>query len=171
LQVTIRLPGDLPSLLVQGTKVTMQSPRISGFTHDGRPYHLSARAAAQDLADTTKVELQDLRAQVEMQGNSTIDMAAKLGLYETKTEVLVLREGILLTSSTGYEGRLSEATVDIRKGRVVSEKPVAVKLLNGTLNANRLEVIDAGALLRFDGDVTMTLTLDNAAGAKRAERP
>ena len=163
LKLLIRLPGEFPGLVIQGTKITMQAPRISGYTADGRPYQLNARAAAQDLTDPSKVELQDLRAKVEMQDKTGIDMSASLGTYETKTEMLVLRDNILLTSSTGYEARLSEAMVDIRKGAIVSEKPVAVKMLNGMLNANRLEVINAGELLRFDGGVTMTMNLDNSA--------
>ena len=42
-----------------------------------------------------------------------------------------------------------------RAGNVVSDKPVEVKMLNGTLNANRLEVADKGdvvALRRRRGD-------------------
>jgi lipopolysaccharide export system protein LptC len=35
---------------------------------------------------------------------------------------------------------------------------VEVKMLQGTLNANRLEVTDTGALIRFDGGVNMMLT-------------
>ena len=50
--------------------------------------------------------------------------------------------------------------IDIRKGNVVSEKPVEVKMLQGTLNANRLEIVDSGDLVRFDGGVTMTLMLN-----------
>jgi lipopolysaccharide export system protein LptC len=163
LKLLIRLPGEFPGLVIQGTKVTMQAPRISGYTTDGRPYQLNARAAAQDLTDPSKVELQDLRAKVEMQDKTVMDMSASLGSYGTKTEMLMLRDNILLTSSNGYEARLSEATIDMRKGKVVSDKPVAVKMLNGTLNANRLEVTDAGELLRFDGGVTMTMNLDNSA--------
>ena len=53
--------------------------------------------------------------------------------------------------------------VDIRKGNVVSEKPVEVEMLQGTLNANRLEIVNSGELVRFDGGVNMTVMLDSAA--------
>ncbi len=33
------------------------------------------------------------------------------------------------------------AMIDIRKGTVKSSKPVAIKLLNGDLNANKLEIL------------------------------
>jgi len=50
--------------------------------------------------------------------------------------------------------------VDVRKGDVVSEKPVWVKLLNGFLDAQRLEVSENGSVLRFGGGVSMTLNPD-----------
>jgi len=53
-------------------------------------------------------------------------MSAVSGVYDAKTEMLTLRENIELTSSTGYEGRLTEAVIDVRKGNVVSDKPVSV---------------------------------------------
>ena len=51
--------------------------------------------------------------------------------------------------------------VDIRKGNVVSDHPVEVKMLQGTLNAKRLEIVDSGELVRFDGGVDMTLMLND----------
>ncbi len=51
--------------------------------------------------------------------------------------------------------------MDVKAGHVVSKKPVDVKLLNGTLTANRLEIINKGEVARFEGNVVMNLTLDN----------
>jgi lipopolysaccharide export system protein LptC len=93
-----------------------------------------------------------------MQDKSTVEMTAVDGFYDTKAEMLTLGQRIVLSSSTGYEGILAEAQVDIRKGRIVSEKPVQVKMLQGTLNANRLEVTETGAVVRFEGGVRMMLT-------------
>ena len=44
-----------------------------------------------------------------------------------KTEMLTLTDEINVVSSNGYEARLSEAAVDVRKGSIISEKPVWVK--------------------------------------------
>jgi lipopolysaccharide export system protein LptC len=55
---------------------------------------------------------------------------------------------------------MSEATVDTRGGNVVSEHPVQVKMLQGTLDANRLDVIDNGDLVRFGGGVNMVLNFN-----------
>ena len=45
----------------------------------------------------------------------------------------------------------------------MSDAPVAVKLLQGTLDAKRLEIIDSGDLVRFHGGVSMTLMLNGTA--------
>jgi len=163
-----RLPGELGKLVINGTKITMQQPRLSGFTNDSRAYEFSADAAAQDITKPDFVELRDLHAKMEMEDKSTVNMAADTGSYDMKSELLTLNSNITLVSSTGYEGRLSEAVIDMKKGNVVSEKPVWIKLLNGFLNAKRLEVVDNGAVLRFDGGVAMTLQPDKDS-AKASE--
>lgn len=156
-----RLPGELGKLVIKGSKITMQQPRLAGFTIDSRAYVFTANTAAQDVTRPDFLELQQPKAKVEMADKSTVDMSATSGTYDMKTEMLTLNDDVRLVSSTGYEGRLSEAVVDVRKGNVVSEQPVSVKLLNGFLDAKRLEVVDNGAVLRFDGGVAMTLHLDS----------
>ena len=163
-----RLPGELGKLVIHGTKITMEQPRLTGFTNDSRAYEFTANAAAQDITKPDLVELHKPHAKIQMQDKSTVTMSAVSGVYNMKSELLKLSEDINLVSSTGYEGRLSEAQIDVRKGRVVSEKPVWVKLLNGFLNAQRLEVADNGAMVRFGGGVAMTILPDNNATKSNA---
>jgi lipopolysaccharide export system protein LptC len=151
-----RLPGELGNLVIHGTKITMQSPHLSGFTVDSRAYEFSADAAAQDITKPDLVELHQLRAKMEMQDKSTVEMSAVSGIYDIKTEMLTLNDNIELQSSTGYAGKLSEAVIDVKKGNVVSDKPVWVKMLDGFLNAQSLDIVDNGSVIRFSG-VAMTI--------------
>jgi lipopolysaccharide export system protein LptC len=166
LRLLAKLPIDIGDLVVSGTKITMEHPRLSGFTRDARAYELSADAAKQDLTKPNQIELRNIRAKVQMQDKSTIELSATVGFYDSKAETLKLDQNIVLSSTAGYRGQLSEALIDIRKGYVVSEQPVAVEMLQGTLNASRLEIVDSGDLVRFDGGVNMTLMLSNAAAAR-----
>jgi lipopolysaccharide export system protein LptC len=152
-----RLPGELGKLVIRGTKITMEQPKLTGFTADSRAYEFTANAAAQDITKPDLIELQQLHAKMQMEDKSTVEMTASTGTYDMKAEKLFLHDHIVLVSSTGYEARLSEAVVDTSQGTVVSEKPVQVKMLNGFLDAKRLEVAEKGAVLRFDGGVSMTL--------------
>ena len=38
-----KLPVDIGNLVVSGTKITMESPHLSGFTPDQRPYESGPR--------------------------------------------------------------------------------------------------------------------------------
>jgi lipopolysaccharide export system protein LptC len=74
-----------------------------------------------------------------------------------------LENDIRLSSSSGYSGRLSEAFVNIRSGNVVSDQPVELQMLQGKLNANKLEIVNNGDLVRFHDGVVMDLMLNGGA--------
>jgi lipopolysaccharide export system protein LptC len=155
----IRLPGELGKLVIKGTKITMQAPKLTGYTNDARPYEFTANAAAQDITKPDLVELDKLHAKMGMADKSTVEMTAPSGIYDMKGNMLTLNDDIVLVSSTGYAARLTEAVVDMKSGNVVSNKPVKVKLLNGTLNGERMEITEKGDTIRFEG-VTMVLHPD-----------
>jgi lipopolysaccharide export system protein LptC len=161
LRLLAKIPINVGDVVVSGTKITMAQPRMTGFTSDARAYEFTADAAAQDMTKPDIVELSNIHGKVAMQDKSTVDMSADAGTYDTKAETLKLVRNILLNSSTGYQARLTEAIVDTKKGDVVSDQPVEVKLLQGMLNANRLEIVNSGELLRFHGGVDMVLTPSN----------
>jgi lipopolysaccharide export system protein LptC len=152
---SLRLPGELGKLVIKGTKVTMQQPRLSGFTVDSRPYQFIANSAEQDITKPDLMELHEIQAKIEMEDKSIVNVTSNSGTYDMKTEMLTLVDHVHLVSSTGYEARLSEAAIDVHKGTVRSDKPVWVKLTNGVINAKRLEVLDGGDVIRFGGGVSM----------------
>lgn len=156
----LRLAGDVGKLLINGTKVTMQQPRLSGFTVDSRPYEFTANSAEQDITKPDLMELHQIAAKIEMQDKSTVNVTSNSGTYDMKSEMMTLNESVHVVSSTGYEVRLSDAVIDVHKGNVVSDKPVWVKLTNGFIKAKRLEVIDGGDVIRFSGGVSMTVHPD-----------
>jgi lipopolysaccharide export system protein LptC len=168
LRMLSKLPVDLSSLVVSGSKIMMQQPRLAGFTRDNRRYNLTAQAAGQDVTKPDLVELHGIRATMEMQDKAVFQTTAKMGLYNSKTEQLTLNQDIVVTSSSGYEALLSEAVVDVRAGKIVSEKPVEVKTSAWTINANRMEVAESGDLMRFERGVTVMLLPDSTGPATTA---
>ncbi len=168
LRALAKLPVNLNDLVVSGTKITMEKPRMSGFTKDARAYEFNADAAAQDLTKPDIVELHNIRAKMQMQDQSMINLSADTGVYDTKHETLKLDTNIVLTSSNGDKGRLSQAIIDVKKGNVVSDQPVELEFLQGVLNAKKLEIVDSGDLVRFHGGVDMVLMLNDTALPKPA---
>jgi lipopolysaccharide export system protein LptC len=159
-----KLPIDLSKLSVSGTKITMDSPHLAGFLPDRRPYEVWAKAATQDVTDPTKVDMQTIRAQIQMQDKSTMRLDADKGHFDTKAQLLDLMDHIFLQTTSGYEAHLSQARVDIATGIVTSDNPVDVKLTNGTLNSQNLRITEHGASAVFGGGVTMNLKLPPDSG-------
>lgn len=171
LRALAKLPVNISDMVVSGTKITMEKPRMTGFTKDARAYEFNADAAAQDLTKPDIVELKNIRARLQMQDQSMMDMSADTGIYDTKRETLKLDTNIILMSSNGNKGRLSQAMIDIKKGNVVSNQPVELEFLQGVLNAKKLEIVDSGDLIRFHGGVDMVLMLNDTALSKPDPAP
>src|SRR6266480_608495 len=67
-----KLPVDMGNLVVSGTKITMETPHLSGYSTDQRPYELWAKTATQDLTDPDHVDIKALRAKVLMEDKTTV---------------------------------------------------------------------------------------------------
>ena len=152
-----KLPLDIGNLVVSGTKITMESPHLSGYSPDRRPYEVWAKTAIQDVTAPDRVELQTLRAKVLMEDQSTLTLKALTGLMDTKQQQLDLRKDIYLQTTSGYEAWLSQAFVDMGKNTVTSDEHVDVKWEGGKLSADKMKITDGGDNVRFDGNVVMNI--------------
>jgi lipopolysaccharide export system protein LptC len=152
-----KIPLDMGNLVVSGTKITMESPHLSGYTPDQRPYEMWAKTAVQDVTDPNHVELNKVRTRLLMQDGSTVFLDSLTGLFDNKAQTLDLHKNIFLKTTTGYEARLTQAHIDMVKNTVDSDQHVDVKLTNGTLSSDRLRITGGGELIIFEGNVVMHL--------------
>lgn len=144
---------------VSGTNVTMESPKLTGFRNDNRPYEVTASAATQDVKNPNFVELKDLRARIVTdEKGSAARLEAAIGILNTQKEQMNLRQDVRVHTDNGQEVRLSSAFVDFKAGTVVSEEPVTVTLGNGIIEAAGLKVTDNGKVMQFKGRVRTTFT-------------
>jgi len=166
-----KLPLDIGNLVVSGTKITMESPHLSGFTPDQRPYEMWAKTAVQDVSDPDHVELNKLRTKLLMQDGSTVFLDSLGGMFDNKAQTLDLHKDIFMQTTNGYQARLTQAHIDMVKNTVDSDEHVDVKLTNGTLSSDRLRIIGGGEVVRFEGNVVMHLdhlTIDDGSAAQAA---
>ena len=144
-----RLPSMSGKLGVQGSKVTMESPKIAGIGRNQRAYQLTAETAVQDLKKPDQIELQNLRAEIEMADADIVVVTAKSGTYHTKIDKVTLREHVVFTTSQGLNAKLREAVIDMKKGTLQSDQSVDLKLPSGRVQANGVEIEDSGEVVRF----------------------
>ena len=166
MQIFDKLPSVSGKLGVQGSKITMELPRIAGFTRDARAYELNAETAVQDITKPELVELLNLRAKMELQDKDMVQLTANSGTYNTKADKIILRDQVVVTSQQGYKVLMREAAVEMKKGNVISELPVEITLPNGLLKANRMEIIDSGDVMRFERGVVLDLDGEKKEAAR-----
>ena len=162
MRLLFRIPDLGGDLVISGTKITMQSPRVNGFTRDARPYELSAKAAAQDLTRPDVVELSDLHAKFQMQRQRTGgNRFAQTGTFHSKKELLELGNDIVVTSTNGYRVMLDKA-VDRYSRASARDRSTCSGGIDtaASCRANSMKILESGELVRFDG---VTMTIDQSA--------
>ncbi|MDE1933350.1 LPS export ABC transporter periplasmic protein LptC [Bradyrhizobium sp.] len=167
-----KLPVDMSNLVVSGTKVTMESPHLAGYSQDQRPYEVWANTAIQDVTDPDHVELHTLRGKMLMEDQSTVTLEAVKGQMDTKQQQLELHKDIYVQTTAGYQAWLSQAFVDMNSGTVSSHEHVDVKWADGKISADTMKVTGGGEVVRFDGHVVMNIDkLPPSADAAPREPP
>ena len=69
-----RLPGEIGKLVIKGTKITMQQPRLTGYTDDSRPYEFTAKLGRQDITKPDLMDLHQIQAKIEMEDKSMVNL-------------------------------------------------------------------------------------------------
>jgi lipopolysaccharide export system protein LptC len=160
------LPGvGVGPVSLSGTKVKMESPRLSGFRQGERGYEVTATAAFQDVRKPTLIELQAMKGHLATDDKGGVaHLEASAGLFDTARESLTLNQDIRIWTDKGEEVRLSSAAVDFKAGTVKSNEAVTVTIPSGTVVADTLDVADSGHMISFVGNVHTVLHEADKAG-------
>ncbi|MGC2223282.1 MAG: LPS export ABC transporter periplasmic protein LptC [Methylocella sp.] len=162
------LPGDISvgRAALDGTKITLDFPKISGVQTDGRPFEIKARSGIQDIMAPHIIELLGIESKIGTPDASTIRVSAARGIYDSLHDKMTLEGDIRINNSAGYDIWLNTARIDFNTGGLVSEEPVRVILDGGTIAAKQLDVSDNGHKVSFGGEVTSMI--DTGAGEPKA---
>ena len=154
---------SIGELSVDGSKIVMSHPRLTGTRKDGRAYVVNAAKAIQDVAHPATVELREIDGDVAMGDNSRMRINAAFGLYDNVRQFLKLTQDVHLRSPS-YDITLATADIDFKTGVYRSDQPVSVVTGNGaTIQADSAEARDNGAELTFIGHVRSTFVGETVA--------
>lgn len=154
-----RLPGHISigKTVLNGSRITMEEPKLSGFKRDGRPYELHAASGVQDIRRPAIVQLNEIDARMTMPDESVVHLVSSQGVYDSKKDFMSLSHAVRVTSTAGYDARLKSADLDFKAGTIVSRQPVTVTTRAATIAADDLVISDSGSDVVFNGDVRSTL--------------
>jgi lipopolysaccharide export system protein LptC len=115
--------GALSFLSLNWTKVTMASPKLTGFRGGGQPYSVTAEKALQDVKNPTTVELKKLAGDIGMAGGERMRISADSGIYDILAQRMRL-SGNVRISSARFDVLLLTADIDFQTGSSQTDDPV-----------------------------------------------
>lgn len=118
----------------------MINPKMEGATGDKGTYKVTADYAEQDLKKPATIRLNTIRAEVLDPKKSWSRLKAPKGTFYTKEEKLDLFGDIEVTTSKGMSASLKTATMDMKSQTMRTHDPVVVRLLNGTVHSDTMEI-------------------------------
>ncbi len=162
---------DIDGASIEQGKLVMNNPTLAGTDGNGRPYNLSAERATQDAANPARVSLINIKAKMPVSDSGFAQIAAASGIYDTAGKTLELGGTISVDMDDGITIRLQDASIDIEKGSLRTEKPVVVDTGRARVSAESLTVEDRGKKIVFENRVQMTLQpFDSSDGGDTADK-
>jgi len=147
------LPISIGALSINGSTVTMELPRLTGYTTDNRFYRVAATRAQHDITRPNLIGLSAIDAEMELAGGATARILSSAGTLDTQTNLVVLTERITVSTSDGQRASASHVVIDTRAGTIVSNQPVELVSPRGNLAADRMNISENGRVIVLEGRV------------------
>lgn len=162
---------DIDGASIEQGKLVMNNPTLAGTDGNGRPYSLSAERATQDADNPARVSLVSIKAKMPVSDSAFAHITAATGIYDTAGKTLELGGTIAVDMDDGMTIRLEDASIDIEKGSLRTEKPVVVDTGRARVSAESLTLEDRGKKIIFENRVRMTLQpFDSPTGGETADK-
>jgi lipopolysaccharide export system protein LptC len=166
---TISMGLAVASFNLSGSQITMEQPHLRGFKQDMRPYEVNADKALQDLKNPTLLDLSDFKAKVGLADRKTAFIEAIRGLYDSQAEKMSIDRPLNIKSDA-YDVQMQSAKIDFKAGTVFTDQAVRVIMSTGTIDADKMEVIDSGRKIVFSGRVKTLLQSNDPVSGDKGEQ-
>ncbi len=139
------------------SELRMLAPRLTGRDKQNRPYTITAKSAVPESRDANRIKLDDIDGDMTMSDGTWVNLTAPFGTYDKFLHHLDLVGPISVHTDQGMEMDAKSAAVDLSKGSITTDEPVAIQGPFGTLESDTAHLSDRGARTEFNGHVRGTL--------------
>jgi lipopolysaccharide export system protein LptC len=147
------LNASIDGVEIADGNLRMINPKLQGADKKNGKYVIGADYADQDVRDPTIIKLNALKADLAAADGGWSRMRAVRGVFNSKTERLVMQDKITVATSSGITGELKHASLNAKTQILRSHRPVSFILPNGTVNASALTFNSGQSILTFRGKV------------------
>jgi lipopolysaccharide export system protein LptC len=151
----VRTLGDISfeGVGIEGGRITMDKPHLTGSRPNGAGYNITAIKAMQDALHPGDVDLALIGGDIVSQDHEPSRLSANTGHYDSGAETLDLSGDVRLKNAR-YEIALRSVHIAFKKGNYVSKEPVWVRIVpDTTVTADSFTAVDNGAQVTFEGRV------------------
>lgn len=156
---------ELGGGIIQNGKLVMANPVLKGFTKDNLPYHMTAARAVQDVGNSDRVDLRDIRASVPIDGRNTATISARSGSYDNVAQKLKIDSPLVVKTDDGMTARLRSADIEMKSGNLQTDDPVDIDREGSRIRAQSMRVKDRGRVMIFERNVRLTIAPDQPKSA------
>lgn len=147
------IKASVGSIVIDKGKLRMVNPKLEGANEKQGTYSVTARYAEQEVANPDVIHLTDIKAEISNSSKGWSRLSAPKGIFETKTEKLELIGDIRSAQSSGMAARLTRASIDMKTQTIISNEPVEVDFLNGTVHSSTMTMHTAEKRVIFSKNV------------------
>lgn len=151
-------------------KLVMNSPKLEGFTKDGRPYSVRATRATQDFDKQDIINLDGIDAKMPVEKENWARVEATSGVYDRTANTLNVPTDIVVTTTDGMVAKLKSAFLDIANGSLKSTTPVDIQSHGSSITAGSMAVLENGKRVIFETRVRVYIDPVQMKAAQAARR-
>lgn len=139
-------------------KQRIGAPNYAGVTEDGSAISVTAKSARPDPDNPQRIHATDLTTVIEDAKGGRIDISSGAGEINSKQNIVILRGGVEIITSTGFTIETSGLTASLDETSVISDGEISAMGPLGVINAGKLVLQpkngpNAPHLLVFKGGV------------------
>jgi lipopolysaccharide export system protein LptC len=158
LSVTVGdVTASISGIEVADGNLRMVNPKLKGADKKNGAYIIGADYADQDVKSPNIIKLHAIKADLTARDGGWSRMEAVRGVFDSKIERLVMQEKITVATSSGVNGILKNASLDMKTQTLRTHEPVIFVLTNGSVKANAMTLESSKHTLTFRGRVLVHL--------------
>lgn len=131
--------------------------RLTGASEEGRPYTVTFDSASQAGKDSDLVWLTGPKADVFLQNESWIVLAAPKGRYRRASRILELDDPVSLFHDSGLEFQTGGVVYNLATGEGVGNDPLYGQAPFGIVESEGFRIREMGAVFQFTGKTRVVL--------------
>lgn len=141
----------------QDGRITMDQPKLEGYTKANMRYSLTAARAIQSPSKSGLIELEKINATLPLGLRGTATIEASGGIYDNINGRLRLTDQLIITTSDGMVAKLLSADVNLASSQLTTSEPVDITRHGEHLTAGYMRLQEKDHVVFFGGGVKLVI--------------